>query len=224
MSTQHDSLRQRYEQHAIKNEYSKIDDQNIKRAASEVVDILSETYPEHTFEKKAYLTLPQIEEFCGRKFNIGFDFSRRKLAPDGGVIWMDNKYPILITEAKRQGTNNERMAEGKEKQAIGNAIERLGKNLIGFKCLYEQEDILPFACFCWGCDFADGTVLAKVYTLNSFYELNTIYTDVKDIINKPFTLLTKPEQAFSLEEMIIPMLKIAEYSIKYFLSKEERVK
>ena len=45
----------------------------------------------------------------------------------------EQKYPILITEMKNQGTNDLRLKEGKKKQAKGNAIERLGKNVIGFR-------------------------------------------------------------------------------------------
>ena len=40
---------------------------------------------------------------------------------------------ILISEVKSQGTNDAREKEGKSKQAMGNAIERLGKNMIGFR-------------------------------------------------------------------------------------------
>ena len=58
------------------------------------------------------------------------------LQPDGGVIYLtdrdNNMYPILIGEVKKQGTNDKREEEGKGKQAQGNAVERLGKNVIGF--------------------------------------------------------------------------------------------
>lgn len=220
MNTQHNFLRERYAQHVIKNEYSKKDDATAKEASKEVVEILSKAYPNHNFELKFNLTFKEIESYIGRKFDLNYDFSQRKLLPDGGIIWMDNKYPILISEMKRQGTNNERLAEGKKKQAVGNAIERLGKNLIGFKCLFENESILPFICFIWGCDVDDGTFLGKLYTLNSFYEINQVYAFPINIYNKPFTCLTKRDSSYNMEEMISKMLEIAEYSIKYFESKE----
>lgn len=218
--SQHDYLKERYNQHIIKNNYSKIDDENAKEASETLILILKDLFPEHNFELKSYLYFSEIEKYTERNFNLNYNYANRKLAPDGGIIWMDKKYPILISEMKRQGTNNERVAEGKNKQAVGNAIERLGKNLIGFKTLYEKEDILPFVCFCWGCDVTDGTFLGKLYTLNSFYEINVIYNKNENIINKPFTCITKESGPFTREELLNTMLKIAINSIKYFEKKE----
>src|SRR3546814_20159135 len=74
---------------------------------------------------------------------------------------------------KRQGTNDQRALEGKGKQSQGNAIERLGKNLIGFRSALQYERITPFVCFGWGIDFAPGSsILDRVITLNEFYPLN----------------------------------------------------
>lgn len=216
--TQHDSLRIRFEQHAVKNNYSKIDDIEIKQAIKEVITILQEEYPNHSFNHKKTLSFVEIEKYCGRSFDFKdiFNYSHRKIIPDGGVIWMDNKYPILVSEMKRQGTNDQREIEGKTKQAVGNAIERLGKNVLGLKVFYEQENILPFICFCWGCDFNNETVLSKLYTINSFYKLNHYYTGEENKQNKPFTILTKPTGPFTREELVKALLKIAQYSIQYF--------
>lgn len=219
---QHNSLRTRWEQHCIKNALSKYDDIKCKEASEQVVNILNDLYPNHTFEVKNYLYFSEIEKYCNRSFNISYDYKNRKLAPDGGVVWMDEKYPILISEMKRQGTNSERAKEGKSKQAVGNAIERLGKNLIGFKNLFENDSIFPFICFCWGCDVVDKTFLGKLYTLNSFYEINTIYDKATNCINKPFSILLKEGNPFSAEEMVLPMLQIANEAIKYFETREEK--
>lgn len=214
--SQHESLKKRTKQHLAKNKLSKYDDVKAKKASVEVVKILQEDFPFHTFKLENKLAFNQIEDYSKRAFNINYDYTERSLRPDGGVIWMDNKYPILITEMKRQGTNNERIAEGKEKQAVGNAIERLGKNLKGFECLYENDDILPFICFCWGCDVINEVFLGKVYTLNSFHELNIIYDSPCKERNKPFTFLSKETSPFTLEEMISIMLQVAESSIAYY--------
>lgn len=218
--SQHDYLRERWAQHVIKNSLSKFDDVKAKDASMEVVKILKEMFPNHTFEVKTKLMFNQVEQYTGRTFNINYDYSRRSMQPDGGVIWMDGKFPILISEMKRQGTNDEREKEGKDKQAVGNAIERLGKNLKGFDCLYENDDILPFVCFCWGCDVLDGTFLGKLYTLNSYNELNIIYDTPTKARNKPFTCLLKSEAPFTLEEMVITMLQVAISAIHYYENKE----
>ena len=49
---QHDYLRERWAQHAAKNNFSKIDDANAKRATEEVVSILSSIYPNYTFTQE----------------------------------------------------------------------------------------------------------------------------------------------------------------------------
>ena len=218
---QHDLLRQRYEQHKAKNDYSKIDDEMLFLASQEVLSILKETYTDHTFILKKSLSFKEIEEYSHINFQINFDYSKRKLLPDGGVIWMDGKYPILISEIKHQGTNKERIKEGKPKQAVGNAIERLGKNLRGIETLYNNDNILPFVCFCWGCDFApeQQTVLCKLLTMNMFQSLNTIYTNIDSFKRgKPFTIMAR-EEPYSLDELVYILLQVAEYSINYYKEK-----
>lgn len=174
-----------------------------------VVNILNETYLNHKFSLKTNVTFTEIEEYYGRSFNINYNYDKRKLAPDGGAIWMDNKYPILISEMKRQGTNDERKEEGKPKQPIGNAIERLGKILLVISvCLRKKLFFLLFA-FAGVVTLLMELFLAKLYTLNSFFEINVIYDRENNYINKPFTCLLKEKETFTLEEMVLPMLKIA---------------
>lgn len=170
--SQHELLRERLEQYKIKNVLSKYDDKDMKNCALATVNILQEIMPEHNFSVKWTLPFSKIAEFRG--LSLTPQFKDRKILPDGGVIWMDNKYPILISEVKHQGTNKERQLEGKPIQATGNAIERYGKNLIGLQTMFSKEKILPAVVFCWGCDFADEqtTVLSKLYTMNCFCEMN----------------------------------------------------
>lgn len=219
--SQHSLLRERYEQHKIKNEYSNIDDKNIKNASKLLLSLLKETYTNHTFELHSNLMFSEIEEYSKNNIEIDFDYNRRKIQPDGGVIWMDNKYPILITEMKRQGTNNERVKEGLTRQATGNAIERLGKNLLALHTLYQNDDILPFICFCWGCDFNEQTVLCKLYAMNNFKKINILYTDnYKNYRIKPINILIKENQ-WSIEELLSNMIEICSYSIQYYINKGE---
>ncbi len=80
------------------------------------------------------------------------DFSDRKIKPDGGSLFLRNTKtnkmkPLLISETKKQGTNSERIKNGKKKQPLGNAIERLGKNLTGIRSMLNHYDITPFVCF-----------------------------------------------------------------------------
>ena len=150
---------------------------------------------------------------------------RSSMKPDGGVLSVvskDNrKFPILITEAKNQGTNAQRLKEGKEKQAKGNAIERLGKNVIGFRTTLLQESIFPFVCFGDGCDFAsDSSILDRVVTISMFGELNKIRVHNEGpngIFNRGSFFFREPK--WTAEEMQKIMSRIAEQSIYYYFSK-----
>lgn len=106
-------------------------------------------------------------------------FARSSMKPDGGVLSIVDRegkhHPILIVEVKNQGTNVERVAEGLPRQAKGNAIERLGKNVIGFRTAMLPEGIMPFVCFGYGCDFErDSSILDRVVTVAMFGPLREI--------------------------------------------------
>lgn len=100
------------------------------------------------------------------------------MKPDGGILYVSSvdekqSFPILITEKKNQGTNDKRKSEGLKRQAKGNAIERLGKNVIGFRTWMLSEHVFPFVCFGDGCDFENGSsILDRVVTIAMFGELN----------------------------------------------------
>lgn len=118
-------------------------------------------------------------------------FQNRTIRPDGGVIFLfrdgDPDYIrlVLVAEVKRQGTNKQRLQEGKKKQAQGNAIERLGKNLLGIKAALNHEPLTPFVCFGHGCDFVEqydenSFVMSKLSMMNEFYALNRTYVFKRD--------------------------------------------
>ena len=92
-----------------------------------------------------------------QEIEFHYHFSSSTIRPDGGILLIKGNgelsYPILIAEVKNQGTNDLRQQEGKPIQAKGNAIERLGKNLIGLRTALLRENIFPFVCFGYGCDF-----------------------------------------------------------------------
>src|SRR3546814_20431987 len=86
---------------------------------------------------------------------------------------------------KSQGTNDPRALQGIVKQSQGNAIDRLGKNLIGFLSALQYERITPFVCFGWGIDFAPGSsILDRVITMNEFYPLNRIFVFKREEIGR----------------------------------------
>lgn len=149
-------------------------------------------------------------------------FDNTYLSPDGGFIYLlgknANKYHILISEKKNQGTNDLRLSEGKEKQARGNAIERLGKNVIGFLSLMHGESINPFICFGDGCDFSkDSTILDRVATMAKYRRLNSIRMMNTELQSSGSYFFR--EKPWEVNEMETYMYEIAERSIMYYKSK-----
>lgn len=152
-------------------------------------------------------------------------FERSAMRPDGGILSMrgaDGRlFPILIVEVKNQGTNDLREAEGKPCQAKGNAIERLGKNVIGFRTAMLSEGITPFVCFGDGCDFAESSsILDRVVTIAMFGPLNSIHVvddgEQGQFNRGSFYFRPKP---WTSEEMEAVMHEVAERSIHHYYAK-----
>lgn len=235
MATQHELLRERINQHKPKNDKSKVDDKRIYEAMLNVIKYLKVRFAgqiddyEITFEKKIKIEymINYIKD-KGIRYEFDFDYNDRTIVPDGGILFLENKKnntkkPLLISEIKRQGTNNQRVEEGMQKQATGNAIERLGKNLTGIKAMMNHEKITPFVCFGWGCDFASSekTVLSKVIVLNEFYPFNKTYVFKKDGDSNynyysPVSMYFR-EEIWTVEEMFEIMKEIAETSLRYYI-------
>lgn len=159
------------------------------------------------------------------QLDFHYHFESSHLRPDGGVLFLVNKnderYPILIGEVKNQGTNDLRIKEGLGKQAKGNAIERLGKNVIGLRTAMMTETIFPFVCFGYGCDFAeDSSILDRVSTIAMFGRLNETHLHEQGP-NGEFRRgsFYFREQIWTVDEMAQIMFDIADRSVLYYFSK-----
>lgn len=155
-----------------------------------------------------------------------YHFDTSSIRPDGGILYIKGnpgdalKYPILISEVKNQGTNDLRVREGLPRQSRGNAIERLGKNLIGLRSALMRESIFPFVCFGYGCDFAtDSSILDRVSTMAMFGHLNKTYLHNEEGGRFNRGSFYFRENEWSVDEMFTIMLDIAERSILYYFSK-----
>lgn len=160
--------------------------------------------------------------------DIGFHyhFNSSSIRPDGGILQICGNpgdsltYPILIAEVKNQGTNDLRSSEGLPKQARGNAIERLGKNLIGLRTALLRESIFPFVCFGYGCDFEpDSSILDRVTTMAMFGKLNVTYLHNEEGGKFNRGSFYFRDKKWSIDEMADVMIEIAERSILYYVSK-----
>lgn len=234
-----EQLRQNKRQHKPKNTQSKGDDKTIYRAMQQTIAYLNERLADSlkgyhlTFSKDIQFS-DMIKIIRSKEMRQEFDytFKDRTIKPDGGIIFLHKKGDpdflkvVLISEVKRQGTNDKREQEGKPRQAQGNAIERLGKNLIGIKAMLNHEEITPFICFGHGCDFVkdyDGNsfVMSKVSMMNEFYFLNKTYVFKKEgeTTKNSFSPVSMyfREEEWEQEEMFQILKEIGETSLRYYL-------
>ena len=163
---------------------------------------------------------PDVEFYCEHKTSY--------MKPDGGILCLrgknNNLYPILISERKNQGTNKRRAEEGLKKQAKGNAIERLGKNVIGFRTALLMENIFPFVCFGDGCDFEpESSIVDRVTTIAMFGRLNKIHLHNEKTIFNRGSFYFRGEE-WTAGEMFEICLDIAVSSTHYYISKYDDFK
>ncbi|MDX8376667.1 MAG: EcoRI family type II restriction endonuclease [Mariprofundales bacterium] len=212
----------------IINTTSKEQEKSIIQAITQVIDKLLHKYPSIHLQHKKSWYLHDIISHLQKHFpNVYFSshFKTSNIRPDGGILFLlDNqggKYPILISEVKNQGTNDLRQKAGKPKQAKGNAIERLGKNVIGLRTALRNESIFPFICFGYGCDFEhDSYILDRISTIALFGKLCHTYLHdqgTNGYFDRGSYYFRAKE--WSIEEMQIVMFDIAERSIFYYYSK-----
>lgn len=214
----------------IINTTSKRQESSIIQALQLVVDEISHKFGSSVslvHENQWYLS--DIVEDLNRTFPdvyFHYHFDTSSIRPDGGILYIKGKpgdalrYPILISEVKNQGTNDLRVREGLPRQSRGNAIERLGKNLIGLRSALMRESIFPFVCFGYGCDFAkDSSILDRVSTMAMFGRLNKTYLHNEENGRFNRGSFYFREDEWSVDEMFTIMLDIADRSILYYFSK-----
>lgn len=213
-------LRDNIEQHKVKNTESKHDDKQLYEVSKTVVQMLQKCFPNQkdNFYLTEKISLGTIGKLRGIPIENQYKDNASK--PDGGIIWW-GKNPLVITEAKRQGTNNAREKEGKDRQALGNAIERLGKNLAIYRKLYRDETIFPFICYCRGCDFGHPYILSKLYGMNDMHNIGEYY--YHNIGNdQPFSCIYTSGEEFDTQYLLMKIFKMAINSLSYFSQKENR--
>ena len=168
--------------------------QHEKKLLDSVLKIKTELeliYPELTFVWRKKLHLKEIAEKLGKTSWVPAS-EDPFVSPDGGllfIIWKGVEYPILISEAKKQGTNDERWLEGKELQSKGNGIERAHKNAKEFSLYNEALDYNPYVIFVCGCDFDhDSSIIDRLWGLTRYESMNTnlclLHEDVTSIYMK----------------------------------------
>ncbi len=220
-----DQLREQRKNTVI-NKISSRQEKMLAQAIKEVVNDVTEKFPEIHLEYEKDWKLENVIKSLEKHFpDVDFTFYHKtsSMKPDGGILSIRDKngtiFPILIAEKKNQGTNDLRKREGKPKQAKGNAIERLGKNVIGFRTALLNESIFPFVCFGDGCDFSDdSSIIDRVATIAMFGKLNHTYLHVLEGKFNRGSFYFRPQQ-WEICEMREVCRNIAISSIYYYYSK-----
>ncbi len=210
------------------NSVSKTQELELGEALVEATEQLVERYGLELTHRKRVL-LSEIVKDLEQSFptvEFGEVLPNTFMSPDGGILSIISKdgkdsYPILITEVKNQGTNDLRLKEGKGRQAMGNAIERLGKNVIGFRTMMLDEGITPFLCFGYGWDFHEGSAIVdRVKTIAMFGELNRVSVvpeGEEKLFNRGSFYFR--QDAWTLEEMTEVMVEVGSRAILYYQAK-----
>lgn len=133
------------------NKEAKLLENQLSSATARVLTFLKQKYGNNFVYEKS---LPK--ELIAQKIveNYVPHSNKPKVSPDGGIIYYISdgmKYPILISEAKKQGTS----LVG----AKGNAIERAYKNFEEFRIFCDDLNYFPYVIFIYGTDFVDGSYI-----------------------------------------------------------------
>jgi len=150
----------------IYGQEAKTHDKKTGDAAKYVFNILRNAFPSHQFRHRFKLPKSEINRKL-REINPQLGVTQfvgtSSVKPDGGIIEVRDVNggwrPILVGEAKKQGTNVERIKEGLGKQAQGNAIERTHKNIAELKNYMLRENYFPYVIFMHGSDLTTETLL-----------------------------------------------------------------
>ena len=150
---------------------------------------------------------------------------------DGPIVYItirkDGKKimkPIFLGEMKKQGTNDKRLAEGKSRQAIGNAgTDRVAKNFMiaSDYCYLHDRTFFPYNVFLHGCDFSTTDITTRTLAkLKPFFgKLNKLnpYFD-KEVIKKGGSCFYQ-DKDYTEEQLENYCYKCCELGIKHYMDK-----
>ena len=138
---------------------AKTHDKKTGDAAKYVFKMLRKAFPSFQFRHRFKIPKSEINQKLrdiNPKLGVTQFVRTSSVKPDGGVIEVKDVNGgwrlILVGEAKKQGTNVERIKEGLGKQAQGNAIERTHKNIAELKNYMLGENYFPYVVFMHGSD------------------------------------------------------------------------
>lgn len=200
-----------------------------------LIPILEKEYPNIKFLWKKIITQKEIIDKVALIDNVPPEelyipvSEDSFVSPDGGVVYAvinGKEYPILISEAKKQGTHffNEdgtlkedltkkqrKLALSGKEQGRGNAIERAYKNYFEFLLYCEDLNYFPYVVFACGKDFEmTSTIRDRCSAMTRKRPFNVNY--VADLQHK--VTLYIQEEYFTANEMFDKIYDVAKTSLR----------
>jgi len=211
------------------NKKSKVQEKAIRTAVLIAAEKIRQTYPRYYFDVRSSLSLKDIRGKISSLFpdaDIGdTEKQNLRIQPDGGLVFLldekKNRHLVLASEAKRQGMNDIREANGEKKKQVGNAIERFATNANAIKSYMNSEPIVPYLMYCQGCDFADSATLGRLLRANDFASLNKLhlYKDYSKYHTRSLISIYARVEEWAVEEMVPTMVEMMVGSIDHYVSR-----
>jgi len=238
-----DRLRETIGNNPIGSEASKEEEAKLKDVVKKVFKDLKTLLPERDFVLKTQLKNKELLDIknnvftelgCledGKPIKTVSDNMKTSIRPDGGIIFMKiagAERIVLVSEAKIQGTNIKRIAEGKKPQSLGNAIERASKNIMQIQQCMKLEDILPYVLFASGCDLGEGSYIIErvrcfVWNMGINKEyVDNIQTNTGESLQR-ISLFAR-EERWTYDEMYEILISVAIKSISHYTHKYELIR
>jgi type II restriction enzyme len=207
---------------SMSNKKAKKIENDVVQSVLLIKKYLEKKYSNYQFEHKKIITKTEITKSLGLKNYVPAS-KKSFIKPDGGVLYVNFGdgvlWPILIAEAKQQGTNDIRQEEGKKKQPKGNAVERAYKNFNELKLFCKNITFFPYVIFVSGCDFSPGSsIIDRLDSLTEYKPRNKIL--VKD--EAKIASVFMRDSGFNQEEIYETMKKIVNISIDELIKKNDK--
>jgi len=219
----------------IFNEDALYHEVGLQESVSKLIPILEKEFPNVKFFWKKTVTQKQIIDKVALIDNVPPEelyipvSEDSFVSPDGGVVYAvinGKEYPILISEAKKQGTHffNEdgtlkegltkkqrKLALSGKEQGKGNAIERAYKNYVEFLLYCEDLNYFPYVLFACGKDFEmTSSIRDRCSAMTRKRLFNVNY--VADLQHKVTAYIQ--EDYFTANEMFDKIYDVAKTSLK----------
>jgi len=203
----------------IFNEDAKSLEKNLYGQVENLISILDSKYPDVEFRLRKKITKDEIAKKARRRSYTPCN-PNSCIKPDGGILeaFIGKKwYPILVCEAKKQGTNNARIKEGLKRQAAGNAVERAAKNYLELMIYFEHLSYFPYIIFVTGCDFYEGSSINdRLDAMTRYYPRNVDYT----FNSKQLATIYVQEEAFTPNDIFDKIYSMSVKVIRRILRDE----